>query len=315
MRSIALCVAMTAAGAALAAGIEAGPLDRIIVATAQGKLMADAHFRENVEYFLYRVRPPEQWGPKHPAWAPARGALMTAARPETLRQMKDYWRDLQPVLAREMQSSFQPGELAAFTEFANSAAGAAYLDRRLAEIRAKNADAFYDLEPEAPADLAKHLSDSRKRFDALPASEKKRVEDFLHGPKCAQCYRPAGQVMDDFIAHESDWLREVFTNQFESTDYHAVDTWVEAINSQLKDTLPVNSKKQVLGTLEMRKDSSLGFTFHFYWHDKADGGALTLEFPAAHAAYREVAALAPGLAPGQSRVLYRDTAGVISDQP
>jgi hypothetical protein len=327
MRSIAAFLAL-AAGLAFAgdAEIEAqrrnaelalatSQLDRIAIATAQSKLMADAKFQEKLDYFLYRVRPPALWNASNPAWVPARAALIATARPETLRQLKEYLPQLHPILAREIESTFQPGELVAFLEFTNTAGAKAYFDRRLADLRAKNGEALYDLEPEASADLARHAQEAKKKYDALAAIEKKRVEEFLAGAKCAQCYRPPAKVMDSYITGESDWLREVFTNKFESTDYSVVDRWVEAINTRLKNALPLDSKKQILGALQMRKDSSLAFTFNFYWHDKSDGGALTLEFPPGDPRYRDVAALAPGLAPGKPRVLYRDKAGVISDQP
>jgi hypothetical protein len=77
----------------------------------------------------------------------------------------------------------------------------------------------------------------------------------------------------------------------------------------------VDSKKQLLGTLEMRGDSALVFRITFYWNNASDGGHLALEFPKSHPRYAEVLALAPGIAAGQSRVLYRDKGGVVSDKP
>ena len=77
----------------------------------------------------------------------------------------------------------------------------------------------------------------------------------------------------------------------------------------------MDSKKQLLGTLEMRNDAALVFRFTFSWNAAADGGRLALEIPKSHPGYAETLALAPGLATGQSRVLYRDKDGVIDDKP
>lgn len=295
---------------------EASQIDRIVVATAQSKLMAEPKFQEKIDYFMYRIRPPAVWNPSDPAWAPARAMLIATSRNDTLRQVQEYWTQLHPLLVREVGSSLQPGEVEALNEFAGSLGGRAYFERRLAELRAKNGEMLFDLEPEAPAALAKHAQEAKRKYEALPAAEKKRVETFLAGDQCGKCYRPPAVAMEKFIASQSDWLVEVFTGQFGSGDYYkAAEGLVDAVNAKLKVSMPVDSKKQVLGTLEMRKDSSLAFTLRFFWNNKADGGALTLQFPKDHPNYREVAALAPNLAPGARRVLYRDENGDINDQP
>lgn len=294
---------------------EASGIDRIAIATAQSMLPADSKFQDNIDAFLFRVRPPALWDAKSPAWAPARAALITIARPETLRQTQEYWKDLKPLLAREVESTFQPGEAEAFLEFANTAGGKAYFERRLAELRAKNGEALYDLEPAGPADLVKSAAAAKKKYDALPPAEKKQVEAFLAGAKCARCYRPPATAMENYISGESKWLTEVFGLKLQSTDYTVVDRWVTAMNDKLGATLPVDSKKQLLGVLEMRKDTSLAFTVKYYYNDKPDGGTLLFEFAKGHPNYGDVLALAPGLAAGQSRVLYRDKSGVINDKP
>jgi len=93
------------------------------------------------------------------------------------------------------------------------------------------------------------------------------------------------------------------------------DAWRAQIDAKLTAQLPVDSKKQILGTLELRDDASLVFRFTFYWNNAADGGRIELEFPKSHPRYAEVLALAPTLARGQPRALYRDVNGVISDKP
>ncbi|HEY2628708.1 MAG TPA: hypothetical protein VGI57_06240 [Usitatibacter sp.] len=298
-----------------ALAVDASGIDRIVIATAQSRLPSDPKFQEKIDYFLFELRPPALWDAKSPAWAPARAALITVVRPETVRQVQDYWKDLKPLLAREVESTFQPGEAEAFLEFANTAGGKAYFERRLAELRAKNGEALYDLEPATPGDLAKGALAAKKKYDALPAAEKKQVDAFLAGAKCTKCYRPPATVMESYISGESTWLTEVFALKIQSTDSRITGTWVAAMNAKLGAALPVDSKKQLLGTLEMRKDASLAFTVKYYYNDKPDGGALLLEFPRGHPNYGEVLAFAPGLASGQSRVLYRDKSGIVNDKP
>jgi hypothetical protein len=294
---------------------EASQIGQITIATAQSMLPSDPKFQEKVDYFMFQVRPAALWDAKAPAWAPARAALVTIVRPETLRQMQEYWKDLKPLLAREVESTFQPGEAEAFLEFANTPGGKAYFERRLAELRAKNGEALYDLEPASTADLAKQALAAKKKYDALPPAEKKQVEAFLAGAKCARCYRPPATVMESYISGQAKWLTEVFGLQFQSTETRVVDAWVAAINTKLGATLPVDSKKQLLGVLQMRKDASLAFSVKYYYNDRPDGGTMLLEFARGHPNYSEVLALAPGLAAGQSRALYRDERGIINDKP
>jgi hypothetical protein len=291
-------------------------LDKLILALAQARLPTDPKFQSKLDYYLYEVRPPALWNEKHPAWAPARAALLVVARENTAHDIKEYWVDLHPLTIRELHSSFTtlPEEemLRAFVE---SPGGKAWYERQLAEVRAKNGQTLFEIDPESPAQLAAHAQEARKRFDALPAAEKKRVDEFFAGAKCEKCYRPPAVVIEKFIAGQVGWLVEVLTNMFSPKDYRVADGWKAALDSKLAGILPVDSKKQVLGTLELKPDASLAFRFNFYWNDRADGGALTLEFPRGHPNYAEVLALAPGLAVGKPRQLYRDERGVIGDKP
>jgi len=179
----------------------------------------------------------------------------------------------------------------------------------------KSGEALFSLDPVGQPALQKLAADARRRFDALPATEKKRVADFLDGKMCDACGLGHVAVLERYIAHQSDWIAEVLVMHLGSIPYSVSDVWMAEIDAKLGAQLPVSSKKQLLGTLEMRTDATLVFRFTFYWKDAANGGSLALEFPKAGATYAEVLALAPGLAPGQSRVLYRDTDGIVNDRP
>ena len=295
--------------------VEATQIDKLLLASAQSKLVGSAAFEKHVDYVLFRLRPPALWDSQHPAWAPARATLLVLARDETTKQVRDYWKSLHPLVMRELAGTFTPPEAEELLAFAQSPGGKAWFERRLAEQRAKNGAALYDLEPEAPAELTRRAQEARKRFETLPAAEKQRVDAFLAGAQCPRCARPPAKVLDNFITGQVDWLAEVLSNQFGSTDWHVVDGWLAGIEAKNHAALPVDSKKQLLGVLEMRRDASLAFRFKYFWKDRADGGTHTLEFPRGHPNYDEVLALAPGLAAGQSRVLYRDERGVMGDQP
>jgi hypothetical protein len=295
--------------------VESAQLDRLMLALAQSRLAGNEAFERNVDYVMFRLRPPALWSAKHPAWAPARATLIALARDETGRQVKEYWKSLHPLTIREAAGTFQPSEAEIVRDFAATPGGKAYFERRLTQARLKNGEALFELDPESPADLARHAQEARKRFDSLPADEKQRVDAFLAGGKCPRCRAPPAQVMEDFITRQVNWLVEVLTSMFASTDSEAVGAWMAGVDAKLHASLPVDSRKQLLGILEMRKDATLAFRFTFSWNNRTDGGTHTLEFPRGHPNYAEVLALSPGLSSGQSRPLYRDERGVIGDQP
>ena len=156
---------------------------------------------------------------------------------------------------------------------------------------------MFSLDPAAGPALEKLAADARKRFDALPAAEKKRVDEFTPSAHA--------KAIDRWIERQSGWIAEVLLLHLGSVDYKARDAWRAALDTKFAASLPVDSKKQLLGTLEMRPDATLVFRF----------SKLALEIPKAAPQYAEALALAPGLAAGKPRVLYRGQDGVVSDKP
>jgi hypothetical protein len=208
--------------------------------------------------------------------------------------------------ARELAFSYRADFVAAVRDFALSPAGQAYFGRRLAEARVKAGESMFSLDPQPQAVLEKLAVDARRRFDALTPAEKSRVKAFTEDE---------GVWLDKYISRQSTWISEVLVNHLGDIPYQARDAWRMEIDRKFASVLPVDSKKQLLGTLELRPDASLVFRFTFYANDAADGGRLALEFAKTHPRYAEVLALAPALARGQPRVLYRDANGVITDKP
>jgi hypothetical protein len=117
------------------------------------------------------------------------------------------------------------------------------------------------------------------------------------------------------IQGQSKWIAEVFLGHLSDVRYEIREAWTRELGTRFASMLPVDSKKQLLGSLELRDDASLLFRFTFYWNDAADGGKLALEIPKSAPYYTQTLALAPGLARGHPRVLYRDKDGVVSDKP
>ena len=321
--AIALCAACISAGAQQDSReadasliMQVAAIDRLILVNARAIAAADPKSEQSLDGHLYRLRAPALWDPKHPAWGSARKLFKERVAAESNHWVQEYWREAAlKVHIRELASSYRPADLAIVREFAESPGGQAYFARRLAEARVKSGEAFFSLDPASPAALDKLAADARRRFDALSTAEKQRVAAFLEGRICDACGRGYAGVLESYISEQSRWIGDVLVTHLVSIPYSTSDPWIADINAKLGSDLPVDSKKQLLGTLEMRGDATLVFRFTFYWKDAINGGSLALEFPKTGPQYAEVLALAPGLAAGQSRVLYRDSDGVVSDRP
>lgn len=285
----------------------ASGVDRLILANARAQAMADPKFEQSLDDLLYHVRPPALWNPQHPAWPPARAQLRELVGRDSNAWVQEYWRESAlKIHQREFAFGYKRDYVAGVRDFAESAGGRAYFALRLAEARAKAGEAMFSLDPAGPAALEKLAAEARRRFEALPPAEKARVKEFLADDD---------KWFEPFIDRQAKWIAEVLLSHMGSIPYTSRDAWRAEIDAKLAATLPVDSKKQLLGRLEMRGDGSLVFRFTFNWNNAADGGKLALELPKSHPAYAETLALAPGLAAGQSRVLYRDKDGLIGDKP
>jgi hypothetical protein len=303
---------------ALAARIsEVAALDRLVLANGRSQALADPKVDQRLDDLLYKLRGPALWDAKHPAWAPARAALREKVARESNEWIAAFWREsASKTHVGELASGYRREYLAELLAFAESPGGAAWFARRVADARANAGEAMFSRDAATSAQLQKAALDARRRFDALPAAEKQRVKSFTDDPACGGCgAKSNAQFLDIVLDGQSRWMGEVMLLHLTDIDYRKLGAWRAELDTQFLARLPVDSKKQLLGTLEMRPDAALIFRFTFYWNDAANGGRLALELPRSHPNYAETLALAPGIAPGQSRVLYRDENGVTSDKP
>ena len=296
--------------------MDATAIDRLILANARAKVAADPKPEQRFDLMLFDLRPPALWNAKHPAWLPARNALRDLVAVESNQWVAQYWRESAlKIHVREVAYAYRLPDIVTIREFAQSPGGRAWFARRLADARVKGGEAMFSLDPASAATLDKLALEARRRFDALPADEKQRVTAFIDSATCNQCNQSIATILESIIAHQSDWIAEVLALHLGDIHNKTRDAWRAELDARFSAQLPVDSKKQLLGTLEMRNDAALVFRFTFYWNNAADSGRLALEIPKSHPHYAEGLALAPGLGPGQSRVLYHDKDGVVSDRP
>jgi hypothetical protein len=292
---------------------QATALDRLILANARAKVEADPKAEQRLDDFMYGLRKPALWGPTHPAWAPVRAVVRDLMARASNEWIATYWPDAMKIHVSEVAYAYRPPDILVVQEFAESPGGRAYFAQRVADARAKAGEAMFSLDPATPAELKKLAQEARKRVDALPPAEKQRIAVFTAPASCGLCTHAA--ILEMVIRAQSDWIAEVLLGHLGDVGYDKREAWKSELDTKFASVLPVDSKKQLLGSLELRDDGALLFRFTFYANDAADGGKLALEIPKSAPYYAETLALAPGLARGRPRVLYRDKDGVVSDKP
>jgi hypothetical protein len=280
--------------------------------------------QRSITYSLYQLRPSGVWDESHPAWKPAKKALLELMAPDTSTWLNEFWnQNAKKIVVSDLHYAFTEPEGLALLEFAETPGARLWFNRRLSECKLKTAGGpgeiggLYRFEGENYSDPKGQLQDATRRFDALSGEEKRRVADFTAGAKCAACARAPFAVLNRELEDKARWLADVLSGHFDvgTSDYQIRQRWVAQLEARLGPTLPVLSKKQYLGNLEMQQDRTVEFRFTYYWNDKPAGGTQVLRFPATHLNYQEVLNLAPNLVAGAPRALYRDANGVISDQP
>lgn len=158
--------------AALAAQIsEVAALDRLVLANGRARALADPKAEQRLDELLYKLRGPALWDARHPAWAPARGALREKVARESNEWMARFWRDSAiKIHVGELASSYRREYLAELLAFAQSAGGRAWFARRVAQARVQAGEAMFSLDPATPAQLERLAADARRRFEALPVA-------------------------------------------------------------------------------------------------------------------------------------------------
>ena len=285
--------------AAAARIMDATSLDRVILANARAQAMADPAYEQRFDEWLYQLRKPALWSSSHPAWKPAREALREMAARESGQWVGEYWRtQARAIHVRELAFTFKPDYVASVREFAESEAGKAWFARRLALARAGSGEAMFSLDPATPAQLERLAAEARRRVEALLAAEKQRVKAFEEGD---------ARWLETYVKRQSEWIAQVLLGHMGDVHYRTRDAWRAELDARFAAQLPVDSRKQLLGTLEMRREGTIVL--------RLDGSNLALEFSRSHPRHDEMLALAPGLVPGRSRVIYRDRDGTIGDKP
>lgn len=270
-----------------------------------GRYLSAKRWDELLDATLYLVAPRGAWGPEHPAWKPARAALakdLVRRSAETLHgdageMLHDIVRDHAPS---------EPAQRAAAIAFYESPGGKAWLDRREWVLREKTYGLPFLVETESREAVVRRSKAAEKTLLELPEAQTNAVFAFTQGELGQQLL----DVQNTVVAEPAG---NVLRSELEGLVLAQREAIVRAVRAAVP-AVPPPSAKTYLGTVTMRPDRTLDVVV-----ERSEPlrtlGSYPLSFAPDDVHWKDVAAGAPGLKPGETRPLYVDAQGRLGDAP
>jgi hypothetical protein len=270
-----------------------------------GRLKSAKRWDVVLDETLYRLAPRGAWSPDHPAWKPARAALATALRKASAERVKDQAGEMLYHVVRD-HAPADPAERAEAVAFYRSPGGQAFLDRREWALRERTYGLPFVDETQSREEVERRSKTTEKTLLELPEQQTSAVYGFTNAPLGEQLMK----VQNDIIA---DTAGNILRSELDATVLDRLDALGREVRAAVP-AMPPPSTKTYLGTVAMRPDRTLDVVVEQYSLLRKDG---TYPFSYAPDAlhWKDVAAGVPGIAPGETRFLYVDADGRLSDEP
>jgi hypothetical protein len=271
-----------------------------------GRWMTQPRWEELLDQALWRVAPRGVWGPSHPAWPAARTAMAAALQPRTVERLDgDAGRLLHEVVV-EKYAGLRPEERAEALAFYASPGGRVFLDYRQKVLAQKTWGLPYVVETEPRAAYVRAEAAAREALLQLPEAQTQAVYDVTNGPLGQRLQRMENDVIASIAAN-------VLRGDLDAAVAEALPDAVRTVRARVPD-LPAASSKTWLGTVTMDADRALAMAIEAR-RDLQVLGTYRIAYRPEEPEWRDLAAAVPGIAPGETRPLYRDAAGRLSDVP
>jgi hypothetical protein len=270
-----------------------------------GRLKSAQRWDVVLDETLYRLAPRGAWGPEHPAWQPARAALATALRKASAECAKGQAGEMLYHVVRDHAPS-DAAERAEAVAFYRSPGGQAFLDRRESALRERTYGLPFVVESESRDEVVRRSKVTEKTLLELPEAQTSAVYDFTNAPLGERLMKVENGVVADTAGN-------ILRSELDSTVLDRLDALGREVRAAVP-AMPPPSTKTYLGTVTMRPDRTLDVVVEQYSVLRKDG-TYPLSYAPDALHWKDVAAGAPGIAPGQTRVLYVDPDGRLSDAP
>ncbi len=271
-----------------------------------GRHMARARWDEILDETLYALAPKGTWGPQHPAWPAARAALAKALREASVKALAGRTGEMIREVVNEHYSSLEPEEIARAAAFYESPGGRVFRDFR-EKVVAENAYGLpYVIEAESHATMQQELEAARQKLLNLPDEQTSAVYEFNHSKTGEFLMNVENNVVADVVGN-------IMRSDLGSLMHEDGEAIARAVRAAVPG-MPAQSPKVYLGTVTMRPDRTLDLAIEYHDRDRL-AGTYTLSYAPDSLHWQDVARGVPDMKPGETRFLYRDPHGHLTDAP
>lgn len=257
---------------------------------------------------LYLIAPRGAWDEKHPAWAPARKLLAETLKRELVPRMAAHRANVRYHVNQDSTYALTAEERRKVAEWFESPSGRLFGKARVDFARRDAWDLPGGPEGETQAQVKAAADKSGAALDALPdaSADGKAMAAFLDSPLWTKLLNLQLHQWSDSTRF---WLNE------ETRDILLKQT--AALGATLRRAvagIPPPSDKTYLGSVAMAQDRKFTVTVeHFPGLYRV--GHYVLEYAPGDLHWHDIAALVPGIKPGESRYIFFDAHGHVGDRP
>ncbi len=278
-----------------------------VVAIELGRLVYRKRWNDVLDQALYVIAPRGTWDEKHPAWAPAREALARVLREESVRWLAANRGDVRMIVNEQSMRVMTEDERRQTTEFFESQAGKVFLATRETFLRERAYGLPLEIEKESLDQIKRMHAAAEAVLLALPEEgDGKVVYNFFHGG-------PGDKLQKLQLDQWGAIVANMFSNTLESYVRDHKSALAATVRAAVPG-MPASSDKLYLGTVAMGADRSYTVIVEHYDHLRYIG-KYTLSYAPNEPHWNDIATAAPNIKPGETRSLYRDAAGQLSDRP
>jgi hypothetical protein len=256
---------------------------------------------------MYTVAPRGAWDASHPAWAAARKALAKAMqRASVARDERETSRSVHNVVLDHYLDALDDDERRRATAFFESPGGRVWLASRERFLEERGYGLPFRDETEPRATYQRRAAAAKKALLHLPVEQTNAVYEWNTSALGEKLLKSQNGIVGDI-------LRNVLGSDVDAVAIESSAAIVAEVRTRVPG-VPPPSDKTYLGTVTMQADRALDVVVEQYDLYRRAG---TYEFHYAPDAlhWKDVAAAVPDIAPGETRILYRDPKGRLGDRP
>lgn len=272
-----------------------------------GRYVARGRWEEILDEALYTLAPKGTWSPKHPAWPAARVALAKAMREASVEKLRGETGEWIRRVVNERYSSLEPEEIAKAAAFYESPAGRVFRAYRELVLADEAYGMPYVIETVSRDEMQRQREAARQKLLNLPDEQTSAVYDFNHSKTGEFLMGVENNIVADVVGN-------IMRSDIASILYDDGGVKIARAVRAAVPGMPAESAKVYLGTVTMRADRTLDVVIEYH-----DAHRLAGTYPLSYAPgalhWNDVATGVPGIEPGETRYLYRDPRGRLSDAP